>query len=197
MQFCNSRKWIAIGSILAGGTFAFSLEAKAQMDPEEEQRCVWQCLANSPGAASREYQQCVDAMCVAPRTAPPTAAAPTPRVTWTSGAGKARGSHYAGVEIPGKSFSFICKRGGPGLLAIAGLRGPANAVAIRIDNQDYGLPFIVQNGLFYTNATPHLLNTLMSGKAIQVRNTQTRMDATFPLSGSGSAIRKALAGCEM
>jgi hypothetical protein len=175
--------------------------ATAQMSPEEEQRCVWQCLANSPGAASAEYDSCVQERCVAqPRAeqppVSPAPASPTPRAAWTSGAGKG-GAHYAGVEIPGRSFSYLCKRGGPGLLAIAGLSRRADAIGLRIDQQDYGLNFVAQNGILYTDAPAgsHLLRALLGGKAVHVTDQRSGANATFPLSGSGAAIRKALAGC--
>lgn len=42
--------------------------ALAQEDPMEEQRCVWACLANSPGADSDEYNACVRQYCEAPST---------------------------------------------------------------------------------------------------------------------------------
>lgn len=171
--------------------------ATAQMSAEEEQRCVWQCLANSPGgAASDAYNRCVEEMCVEqPRAAQPPASR-TPRAAWTSGAGQG-GSYYAGVEIPGKSFSYLCKRGGPGLLAIAGLSRRAEAIALRIDDQNYGLSFVAQNGILYTDAPAgsHLLRALLGGKAVHVTDSRSGANASFPLSGSGAAIRKALAGC--
>ncbi len=37
--------------------------AAAQMDPMEEQRCVWRCLANSRGASDPAYDACVRAQC--------------------------------------------------------------------------------------------------------------------------------------
>jgi hypothetical protein len=49
----------ALGLLLAAGA------AAAQVDLMAEQRCVWSCLANSPGAASREYSDCVARLCTA------------------------------------------------------------------------------------------------------------------------------------
>ena len=186
--------WTAAGIVLA--LISAPPPATAQMSAEEEQRCVWQCLANSPGAASDEYNQCVEERCVEqPRAAPP-AASPAPRAAWTFGPGKG-GSHYAGVEIPGKSFSYLCKRGGPGLLAIAGLSRRADAISLRVDGQNYGLTFVAQNGVLYTDAPAgsHLLRALLGGKAVHVTDATSGASASFPLSGSGAAIRKALAGC--
>ncbi|MBX3597266.1 MAG: hypothetical protein KF874_06815 [Rhizobiaceae bacterium] len=196
MQFRDFGKWmIACAMLISGALFSVG-EAAAQMNPEEEQRCVWQCLANSPGAASRQYQDCVDRMCTSRPPEKIPLATPAPRVVWKSGKG-AGNSHFAGVESNGKSFSFLCKRGGPGLFAIAGFRGPADAMAFRIDGQDYGLPFIAQNGIYYTNATSHLIKALMSGKAVHIANKQTRVSGAFSLAGSSAAIGNALAGCKM
>jgi hypothetical protein len=188
---------VKVGAAMLIMTMVGTGHAMAQMSPEEEQRCVWQCLANSPGgAASSAYNRCVEEMCVAQPHATQPNAAPAPRASWTSGAGKG-GSHYAGVEIPGKSFSYLCKRGGPGLLAVAGLSRRADAIALRIDQQDYGLPFVAQNGILYTDAPAgsHLLRALLAGSTVRVSDTSSGASASFPLSGSGAAIRKAMAGC--
>ena len=40
-----------------------SAVAAQEADPMAEQRCVWACLANSPGAASAEYSACVAEFC--------------------------------------------------------------------------------------------------------------------------------------
>jgi hypothetical protein len=169
--------------------------APAQMSPEEEQRCVWQCLANSPGAGSRQYDECVERMCMAgPADAPAPEGAP--RAAWTSGATARGDALYAGVEIPGgRSFSFLCRPGGPGLLAVAGLGGMPDGVGLRVDRQEYGLPFTSENGVLYAQAPPgsQLLRALMNGGAVEVRSEEG--SAAFPLGGSGAAIRAALAGC--
>lgn len=164
-----------------------------------EQRCVWQCLYNSPGAESRQYQQCVAQMCSAPPAqAQPKAQArgqqraPAAKSAWTSGRrGEAR---YAGVEIPGRSFSYLCQRGGPGLIALAGFGARTNGIGIRIDQQAYDLRFVTENGILYTAASSHLLRSLMNGSAVHVMR-QGGETASFPLAGSSAAIGKALRGC--
>ncbi|WP_297973674.1 hypothetical protein [uncultured Amaricoccus sp.] len=180
----------ALAMLLLAG----ALPARAQMDPEEEQRCVWQCLANSPGAESRQYQECVERLCMA---APPAAEKPRAAVpagaAWTAGSGARGGGWYAGVEIPGKSLSFLCRRGGPGLLAVAGLGGRADGVALRVDRQAFALRFVAENGILYAAADSPLLGALMGGSRAEV--SARGGSATFPLAGSGAAIRKALAGC--
>lgn len=179
------RALAAVAALWLGGG-----AASAQMSAEEEQRCVWQCLYNSPGAESREYQDCVASICLAGEPAEPPAAAPSAR--WAAGAGSG-GSHFAGVEIPGRSFSFLCQRGGPGLLAVAGMGTRSDGIAVRIDQQAYGLPFVAENGMLYTAAEPPLLRALMAGNVVQV--TVGGDAAAFPLAGSAAAIRAALAGC--
>jgi hypothetical protein len=176
---------------LGAGTGA----AQAQMSPEEEQRCVWQCLANSPGAASREYQACVERLCLGEPAAQPRAAAPQaqPRAAWTTG-GQANGARYAGVEIPGRSFSILCQRGGPALVAVAGLGGRADRTSLGIDGRAYPLRFVSRNRILYAEASPDLLGRLMAGSAVDVASAGAA-PARFPLAGSGAAIRSALSGC--
>jgi hypothetical protein len=58
-MFVRLRICAAFGLFLGAGSVA------AQVDPMEEQRCVWSCLANSPGAESREYSDCVAQICTA------------------------------------------------------------------------------------------------------------------------------------
>lgn len=185
-----------LGAALLMALAAAAAPAAAQMSPEEEQRCVWSCLYNSPGAESRAYQQCVERMCTAPQAAQPRklprAQAPaTPKAAWTAG-GRGAG-RFAGVEIPGKSFSFLCQRGGPGLIAIAGFGARTNGITLRIDKQAYDLRFVTENGILYTAASSPLLRALMNGGAVHV--ARQGASASFPLTGSTAAIRKALDGC--
>ncbi|MBP7000455.1 hypothetical protein [Amaricoccus sp.] len=166
-----------------------------QMSPEEEQRCVWQCLANSPGADSRQYNDCVERMCVAPQAAQPRAAAPAPKAAWTAG-GRPGTAQYAGVEIPGgRSLSFLCQVGGHGLLAIAGMGRSAEDVGVAIDGRGVALPFVAEKGILYTAASAPLLRSLMAGGGAQVRTRAGT--ASFPLAGSGAAIRQAASACGM
>lgn len=186
------------GAVAVAGFLAAALPGWAQMSAEEEQRCVWSCLANSPGAESRQYQECVARICLGESAAPGQQSRPaapaTPRAAWSAGAGQG-GAWYAGVEIPGKSLSFLCRRGGPGLLAVAGLGARADGVAVQVDGRDYRLPFVSQNGMLYTAADPGspILNALRSGSRAQVGSRGG--SAAFPLTGSGSAISAALRGC--
>lgn len=49
-------------ALLLSLVMAYAVAAQ-EADPMAEQRCVWACLANSPGAASAEYSACVAEFC--------------------------------------------------------------------------------------------------------------------------------------
>jgi hypothetical protein len=186
----GSGGWAAIAVLMAA-----ALPVSAQMSPEEEQRCVWSCLANSPGgAAGRAYQQCVADICLGEPAAPEPSAAP--KAAWRAGAGEG-GAWFAGVELPGASLTFLCRRGGPGLLAVAGLGARDDGTAITVDGRGYRLPFVAQNGMLYTAADPGspILGALRTGGVAQVSSRGGSAD--FPLAGSGGAIAAALKGCRL
>lgn len=181
--------------------------AAAQMSAEEEQRCVWQCLYNSPGAESRQYQQCVARMCTgepappaaAPRSAAPQAAprqaAPAPRGTWQTGRGQA-GEHFAAIEVPGGAFTYICRPGGVAMLGIGGIGGSGAQVVLQVDRQPYRLRYRARNGVLFVDApAPQVIGGLMNGTTVQVADPQSGRRLSFPLAGSGAAIRTAMAGC--
>lgn len=187
---------LVLAGALAGAAFA-------QMDPGEEQRCVWRCLADSPGAESRQYQDCVERMCVAGQPAEPArpraaAPAPAPKAAWAAG-GRPGGSQFAGVEIPGgRSFRFVCPSPAShssGMVFVAGMDGRGGGT-LEIDGKSYRLmPLIAEKGPLIAIVTAPLLRALMGGSAAQVRTAAGA--ASFPLAGSGAAIRTALAGCGM
>lgn len=162
-------------------------------EAEEEQRCVWSCLANSPGADSPAYQSCVETICLAPKPSLPRASS-VPAAVWKSGVSTGNQAYYAGVEISGKSFSFHCTRGGEALLAIDGM-GSRTDIGLRIDDLRYGLEFTARNGVLFTPATPHLITQLLAGNVVEVARPGEAV--AFPLTGSGKAIRRALAECGM
>lgn len=169
--------------------------AAQPMDPEEEQRCVWQCLANSPGAGSRQYNDCVARMCMAREpAAPKPSARAVPAAVWKAGSGRA-GEHYAGVEIPGAALTFLCRGNGTGMIGIGGIGG--GAVEFHVDAQAYGLNFTVKNTTLLADVPPvsHVVRAMMTGRAVHVVNRSNGRSASFPLTGSGAAIRQALAGC--
>lgn len=174
---------------------------------EEMQRCVWRCLADSPGAASRQYQQCVAAQCDESAMidqfrgqnrgqAPQQPRAQTTAGRWTNHSTANGAGHSAAIEAGGRSFNYICERRGRALIGVAGLGGNANGVGLRVDRQAFRLPFVMQNGILYTTADSGsaLVQALMNGNTVEVTNSRGAK-ASFPLRGSGAAIRKAMAAC--
>lgn len=83
------------------------------------------------------------------------------------------------------------------MIGIGGIGGRGDTVDFRVDQQSYGLPFVVRNGSLFTEVPPqsHLLRALMTGRAVHVSDPGSGRSLSFPLTGSGAAIRKALAGC--
>lgn len=51
-------------ALLVLAVLGATASAKAQMDPMEEQRCVWRCLSQSRGASDPAYDACVRAQCM-------------------------------------------------------------------------------------------------------------------------------------
>lgn len=185
-----------------------ALPAKAQVSESErlaaeaEQRCVWSCLANYGPASNPAYHDCVERMCLAPTPQPQSRGGQqsrgpaAPATGWTNAATPNGAAHSAVINAGGKSLHYICQRGGKGLIAIDGLGGPANGVGLRVDNQRFALPFVMQNGILYTAADPGLalMRALMAGNTVEITGSRGQK-AGFPLRGSSAAIRKAMAGC--
>lgn len=125
--------------------------AVAQTDgPEwEAQRCIWRCLAESPGAASRQYNDCVARMCSGePARAPaPPAPTGTGRVWFAARTGDGQGN-LAGIadQSTGTAFDLICGRDGRRNLALFGPEGPAAVLTILIDGRRFERPFVPHAG---------------------------------------------------
>ncbi|MEZ5913792.1 MAG: hypothetical protein R3D84_17510 [Paracoccaceae bacterium] len=107
-------------------TFGFVQPAAAQdmADPMALQRCIWQCLSNSPGAESAEYSACVAEHCDE-GGAPPQAMAPAadaPR--WSQGATADGLGRYAAVVAEQRQNRLYDLHGGRrSWLSISSLQG--------------------------------------------------------------------------
>ena len=156
---------------------------------EEEQRCVWRCLADSPGAHSQQYQSCVQRFCVAPQAAPAPRQSSAPR--WTN---HAQGNaHSAEVAAGNRRLSVLCSRGGQVLLGLSGFGGRADAVTLTIDGRAHRGSAVTRNGIHYAEASPAILRALMNGRQLQA--AAGTGSTGFSLGGSGAAIRAAMSGC--
>lgn len=180
----------AVALLLAG--LSVATPAHAQMNGEELQRCIWRCLADSPGAGSSQYNSCVARSCSGQ-----TPSAPSPaRATWTV-SGAATGGQMASVTVGRSTFSYVCQAGKPALLAISGLPGPSSGVILSVDGREFRPPFAGRDGVHYTSARAGsgLVNALLAGNAVQARNRPGNSVSNFPLGGSGKAIRTAMSRC--
>ena len=170
--------------------------AGAQNTPgERAQLCVNMCLFHHGPASNPAYHACVAEICEsggAPAgRARPAPSAPAAR--WTTHATANGAAHSAAVEAGGRSLNYICQRGGPALIGLAGFGGNPNGVALRIGQRQFRPDFVARNGILYTDAGPALTAALTGGALVEVTAGGKR--ASFTLAGSGAAIGKAMAGC--
>ncbi|MDP5306101.1 hypothetical protein [Paracoccus spongiarum] len=170
-----------------------AVPASAQMDDGELQRCIWRCLADSPGAASQQYNACVRRLCEGPAPARP--AGPS----WGHVGRASGGGQMASITVGASTLAFSCERGKPALLAIEGLPGPSRGIAVTVDGRPYRADFASRRGVHYTAipAGSPLLAALLAGSSVQLRNPGGNSVSTFPLAGSSRAIGTAMARCGM
>lgn len=183
--------------------------AWAEEDYMEVQRCVWRCLADSPGADSTEYNQCVAAKCNEPAAASPAprVAVPAPALVpalagppWTYGLTQDGRGYFAGQVAleTGNVLYYTCEPTGAQNLILAGeVEGPAAVLNLDIDGQVLGLWFEPTPGgytsrLEQASPVPGLIG---SARRLQVRNEVGWPFGTFPMTGAGAAINASRAAC--
>jgi hypothetical protein len=185
---------IAILAILPG-------MALAQEDYMEVQRCVWRCLADSPGAESAEYNQCVAAKCNEPLTTP---AAPSVAVSevppWTSGATGDGQGRYAGQFAPetGSILYYTCNATGVQNLLLSGeAEGPSAILTVDVDGQVFGLFFEQSPGGYTAKLEPGspVPELFMRAERVDLRNEAGWSLGQFRMGGARAAISGARAGC--
>lgn len=170
----------------------------AQGDPMEMQRCIWRCLAASPGAASWQYNQCVSTQCshIGQQFTPvPQATGP-----WRAGQATDGYSHYAGVDVPnraGLGVYYFCNRARQSYLAVFGLEGPGGVLQFQIDGVGYNLTFNRARGelSFDLPGRSPFLTALSRGQSLRVVNSAGAELFTVPLGGAGASIQQARAVC--
>ncbi len=183
--------WLAMMAALV------PLSGAAQSDdgPEWElQRCIWRCLANSPGAESREYEQCVSAFCSeGPAAAPAVQAVPS-GAWFASGTGDGQGN-LAGISDPrtGAAFYLICGPDGRRNLALFGPEGPEATLTLQVDGQAFARTFVPHAGGYYAAlpADAPEIAALRSGRAMALRNAAGGTLFEAGLTGAGAAIAAA------
>ncbi|PKP73310.1 MAG: hypothetical protein CVT84_14190 [Alphaproteobacteria bacterium HGW-Alphaproteobacteria-6] len=194
---------LAVGLAAAGSMSG--LPAAAQEDPEMEmQRCVWRCLADSPGAASAQYNACVQRLCVAqPAPVQPVPVQPAPMQpvapVWSGGAtADGLGSYAATSDRASSSTLYlICAPGRERYLMLVGSGGPSTMLDVVIDGAAHALWFTEQGGSYYATlpeGSP-VIAALMRGRMVEIVNPAGYRAGTFSLAGAAGPISAALARC--
>lgn len=173
------------------------LPAMAQgNDPMALQRCIWQCLANSPGNTSPQYHQCVNTYCVEPQ-----ATAPLPQSgAWYAGVAADGYSRSAGVAAPdgsGQGIYFQCAPGRDSYLMLYALQTRAGFYQIVIDGRSYPMMFDRRRGQLTSDmpASAPFLNILSNGLSLNVIDPDGVLRGTFSLSGARAALWQARSAC--
>lgn len=167
----------------------------AEEDPMELQRCIWRCLAGSPGAGSAQYNDCVQRLCVAPT---PQTATPVPG-PWQGGVASDNRRQFAGLSVPGSdlAFFYLCSRQGESYFALYGLDGPAAQMRFVIDTQPYLVPFDWVGGEFRVDIPvgAPFMNALAGGTGLRVLNSSGNPLMTLSLQGARAALQRAVDAC--
>lgn len=176
---------------------ALGAPVKAQQgDPMALQRCIWACLANSPGAASAAYHQCVNARCAGPQVAAPSGSAPS----WQAGLASDGRSWTAGVADQGndgRGIYYVCNRARESYLMLHGFHGRAGLYQLGIGGRLHPVLFDRRRGTLSVDlpANASLLGSLAAGNTISITDPDGRYQAALSLAGSRAAIGRALAEC--
>ncbi|WP_290689301.1 MULTISPECIES: hypothetical protein [unclassified Haematobacter] len=183
-------------ALVFAGLLTSPAQAQMNTDEDEMQRCVWQCLYHNPGASNPRYHACVKQMCETPQTPPSPRSAVVPRAQWKYGAARS-GEHFAGVDVPGGSLTYLCRPDGSGLVGVGGIGGSGAKAELRVDGRPTGLHFSPRGSALFADlrAGASIPRALMGGRTAEVRDTATGRALTFPLGGSAATIAKAMKGC--
>ncbi len=172
-----------------------AVQAAAQSDGMEVQRCVWRCLYASNGASDPAYNACVASRCSEQALGLTPDAAP-----WTAGVTADGTGMFAGTGDPvqGTSLYVICQRRGATYLGLFGPEGPDGQMILRVDGAPYPLAFRADGGVSHYALLPQgspVLAALQTGREAEVLNDAGYSLVKVTLSGAGPAITQALNGC--
>lgn len=187
--------------VLAMSLWPIPLWAQADDGPEWElQRCIWRCLAASPGASSAQYNQCVADSCSSlaaevEREEQSGSVQGVPQGTWfASGTGDGLGN-LAGFADPRtqNSFYLICGVDGRRNIALFGPEGPAATLTLQVDGQTFTRAFVPYAGGYYATLPPDApeIAALRSGRTVAVRNQNGTALIAAGLNGAAAAIAAA------
>lgn len=113
---------------------------------------------------------------------------------WTVTETPGSDAHAATVQVHGRTLSFRCQSGQPGAVEVTGVD---KSVVLGVDGSRLDVTFMPQGSAQVAPAEPgsNLLEALLEGHHAQV--TSGQITTSFPLAGSGNAIRRAMAACGM
>ncbi|SFU05728.1 hypothetical protein [Sedimentitalea nanhaiensis] len=178
--------------------FAAQMAQAQYVDPMEQQRCIWRCLAGSPGNTSPQYHQCVARFCT-PQTAPQYSA-PSFARHWKSGIAADGQTRFAGADVGqegGPGLYYMCDRQGQSYLMLFRHQGPPGMMRFRIGAQDFTVPFDRSRGELTVNVTPggRFLNALSYGQSVWISDMHGGHVMHLNLQGAAAALQGAMAGC--
>ncbi len=185
--------WLAaVGVLLAQ-------QGQAQyVDPMEQQRCVWRCLASSPGNTSPQYHACVARLCSAQSVTPYAAPATAP--PWKSGIAADGKTRFAGVDAGqagGPGLYYMCDAQGQSYLMLYQLQAPAGLMKFRIGTQEFPVPFDRSRGALTVNVVPggSFLNALAYGQRVWISDMRGNHVMNLALQGAAAALQGVIAAC--
>ncbi len=168
------------------------------------QRCVWRCLADSPGAASAEYNECVARLCTedgAPSGAGATSSSPAAiSGTWRGGIAADGRTVFAGVDSPagdGSGLFYMCDTAGQSYLMLYAADAPPGAFHLEVAGQRYTLNFDMARQQLTSNVAPRqgVLSALASGSSVSVVNPLGDRMFQVGLGNSRSTLEQAYSAC--
>ncbi|MCR9089556.1 MAG: hypothetical protein NXH97_22795 [Rhodobacteraceae bacterium] len=189
---------------------ALLLPTMAEAQVSDIQRCIWACLAGSPGNTSPEYHQCVSQRCTGeaastqadPQSAPEVAPhpAPQPPAGWTMGPTTDGFGQFANLIATdnGLSFAYVCYPDGRSYFILDDrLDGPGGAMHLEIDGTRYFMPFARSPDWLTVTIAPGapLFAALMQGRQARLLGTTGDLISTYALPGADRALGPVLRTC--
>lgn len=196
MLWANKRDWV-MRRILAVLVLLWPGIGVAQDDPMALQRCVWACLADSPGAASLQYNQCVDTRCVAQPQLQTTPSLPTFRSDWRGGLASNGVHHYAGTQAEqGYAFNYFCTPT-ESFFVLGDLPIEAGQYRLLIGSVEYLVPFDRKRGALSVDIPPGsaFMQAVQRGQMLTVQDMNRRHVIRFSLAGAQNALSTAVGQC--
>lgn len=161
------------------------------------QRCIWSCLANSPGATSFEYNQCVANYCTEEEA--PSSVMPQMAV-WSVGRASDGQTMFAGAQVPGgagEGIYFMCHPAQAPYLLLHGFDRPPGMYRLAIDGRSYNIPFDMSRGQLTVTLQPgaQLTRLMGQGQWLTLFGPGGGQAARLSLSGAAGAMAQAQAQC--